>query len=70
MPTGIVTEISHPIGKNQTIQFKEIEKTLPLRVLSEADWQYWIKKGYIVVKNAVDTVNCQRIESAVWEFDE
>ena len=49
---------------------KEIQKKLPLRVLSETDWQHWIKKGYVVVKNAVSAADCRRLENALWEFDE
>jgi hypothetical protein len=29
----------HPGARSQTIQLKDIQKTLRLRVLSEADWQ-------------------------------
>ena len=35
---------SHPTTK-ASVQLKDINKTLPLRVLSEADWQHWITRG-------------------------
>ena len=41
----------HPGAWGQTIQLKDIEKTLPLRVLSEADWRHWITKGFVVVRS-------------------
>jgi hypothetical protein len=40
----------HPGARGQTIQLKDIQKTLPLRVLSEADWQHWITKGFVVIR--------------------
>ena len=70
MHTHTAEEISHPTGKNQTIQLKDIQKELPLRVLSQDDWQHWITKGFVVVKNAVSRAACQRLENVLWEFDE
>jgi len=70
MHTHTAEEISHPTGKNQTIQLKDIQKKLPLRVLSQDDWQHWITKGFVVVKNAVSRAACQRLENVLWEFDE
>ena len=70
MQTHKAEEISHPTGKNQTIQLKDIQKKLPLRVLSQDDWQHWITKGFVVVKNAVSRAACQRLENVLWKFDE
>ena len=70
MHTHTAEEISHPTGKNQTIQLKDIQKKLPLRILSQDDWQHWITKGFVVVKNAVSRAACQRLENVLWEFDE
>ena len=70
MRTPTAAEISHPTGKNQTTQLKDIQKKLPLRVLSQDDWQHWITKGFVVVKNAVSRAECARLEKALWEFDE
>ena len=63
-------EISHPTGKQQTTQLKDIHKRLELRVLSQEDWDHWITKGFVVVKKAVSRDACQRLENALWEFDE
>ena len=63
-------EISHPTGAGVTTQLKDIQKTLPLRVLSEADWQHWITKGYVIVKNAVPQAQLDRLVDLLWEFDE
>tara|TARA_B100001175_G_scaffold314127_1_gene322908 strand:+ start:558 stop:1511 length:954 start_codon:yes stop_codon:yes gene_type:complete len=63
-------EISHPTGKKQTTQLKDIQKRLELRVLSQEDWDHWITKGFVVVKKAVSRDACQQLENALWEFDE
>ncbi len=63
-------DISHPIGAGLTVQLKDIEKDLPLRVLSEDDWEHWTTKGYVIVKNAVPQENLDRLVETLWEFDE
>jgi hypothetical protein len=63
-------EISHPTSARVTTQLKDIEKTLPLRVLSEADWRHWITKGYVIVRQAVPAQNAQRLADLLWVFDE
>lgn len=64
------TEISHPVSQKLTTQLKDIQKTRPLRVLSEADWTHWISKGYVIVRNAVPQEQVKRTVELLWEFDE
>lgn len=42
----------------------------PLRVLSEADWQFWIENGYVIVKNAVPREQALATAAFLWEFEE
>ncbi|MEW7009392.1 MULTISPECIES: phytanoyl-CoA dioxygenase family protein [unclassified Lentilitoribacter] len=63
-------EISHPVSDKVTTQLKDIKKQLPLRVLSEEDWQHWITKGYVIVRKAVPQENVERLVDLLWEFDE
>lgn len=42
----------------------------PLRVLSEADWEFWRDQGYVVIKNAVPRAQVERTAAFLWEFDE
>jgi hypothetical protein len=63
-------DISHPISSKVTTQLKDIKKKLPLRVLSEEDWQHWITKGYVIVRNAIPCENADRLADLLWEFDE
>ncbi len=64
------TEISHPVSDKLTTQLKDIRKTLPLRVLSPSDWQHWITRGYVIVRNAVPLEQVDRLAALLWEFDE
>jgi hypothetical protein len=60
----------HPGARGQTIQLKHIRKTLPLRVLTPADWQHWIAKGYVVVREAVPRALLSPVITMLWEFQE
>jgi hypothetical protein len=42
----------------------------PLRVLSEADWNFWITNGYVVIKNAVPKEQALATAKFLWEFEE
>ncbi|MDX1908464.1 MAG: phytanoyl-CoA dioxygenase family protein [Bacteroidia bacterium] len=42
----------------------------PLRVLSEADWAFWVENGYIVIKQAVPREQALRTADFIWEFEE
>jgi len=60
---------SHPTTKAST-QLKDIRKTLPLRVLSQADWEHWTTKGYVIVRQAVPAANVAPLVDLLWKFDE
>jgi hypothetical protein len=60
----------HPGARGQTIQLKDIQKTLPLRVLSEADWQHWITKGFVVIRGIVPQEQCDAVAQMLWQFQE
>ncbi|PST19526.1 phytanoyl-CoA dioxygenase [Rhizobium sp. JAB6] len=61
---------AHQTASAVTTQLKDIQKTLPLRVLSKDDWQHWITKGYVIVRQAVPAVNVERLVDLLWRFDE
>jgi hypothetical protein len=52
------------------VPLHRIEKRLPLRVLSKADWAHWTTKGYIIVRKAVPADNVARLVDLLWAFDE
>jgi hypothetical protein len=61
---------SHATTRAVTTQLSDIKKTLPLRVLSPTDWNHWVSKGYVIVRQAVPNENVQRLVELLWEFDE
>ncbi|MBP1849034.1 phytanoyl-CoA dioxygenase family protein [Rhizobium halophytocola] len=69
MDTARIIRDSHPTTA-ATTQLKDIEKTLPLRVLSREDWQHWITRGYVIVRQAVPAANVERLVETLWAFDE
>jgi len=42
----------------------------PLRVLSEADWSFWVQNGYVIIPQAVSREQALRTADFIWEFDE
>jgi len=60
---------AHPTS-TATIQLKDIQKKLPLRVLSKEDWKHWTTKGYVIVRQAVPAANVERLVDLLWQFDE
>ncbi|BCS31936.1 phytanoyl-CoA dioxygenase [Luteitalea sp. TBR-22] len=65
-----MNEHSHPTSHVSDVQLKDIRKRLPLRVLSEDDWQHWITQGYVIVKQAVPREKVDRLVDLLWRFDE
>jgi hypothetical protein len=63
-------EHSHPTSKGSVVQLKDIQKRLPLRVLSSSDWQHWITQGYVIVRQAVPAASVERLVQLLWRFDE
>jgi hypothetical protein len=61
---------AHPTSTLVNTQLKDIQKTLPLRVLSKADWAFWQKNGYVIVRQAVPAANVERLVELLWRFDE
>ena len=60
----------HAGAKRDTVQLKDIKKKLPLRALSDGDWQHWITNGYVIVKQAVPRGNVERLIDVLWRFEE
>ena len=61
---------SHPTTRGIDTPLKDIRKRLPLRVLSASDWQHWLTKGYVIVRQAVPPANVERLVELLWRFDE
>jgi len=70
MAQAALKKDAHPSTLLVTTQLKDIRKKLPLRVLSYADWQHWVAKGYVIVRQAVPSANVERLVELLWRFDE
>jgi hypothetical protein len=60
----------HPTTQFIKTPLHKIEKTLPLRVLSAADWAHWTTKGYVIVRQAVPEANIAPLVDLLFAFDE
>lgn len=67
---AVMVRDAHPTTQTTSVPLAEIKKTLPLRVLSQQDWQDWTKKGYVIVRHAVPAANVERLVNLLWAFDE
>ncbi len=61
---------SHPTSHVVATPLAEIEKRLPLRVLSEDDWRHWTTQGYVIVRQAVPAEKVARLVDLLWAFDD
>lgn len=57
-------------AKSSKIQFNDRSNGQPLRVLTDADWDFWIHNGYVVIKNAIRKEQAQKTADFIWEFEE
>jgi len=57
-------------AKSSLLRLNDRSNGKPLRVLSEADWQFWIENGYIVIRSAVPRDQAKRTADFLWEFEE
>lgn len=46
------------------------QKSLPLRVLSGADWDQWRARGYVIVRDAISPGLVENLRRAIWDFCE
>lgn len=52
------------------IKLNDRSDGIPLRVLSEEDWTFWLHNGYIIIKNAVTEWQASTTADFLWEFEE
>ncbi|WP_439698906.1 phytanoyl-CoA dioxygenase family protein [Mucilaginibacter sp. AW1-7] len=41
----------------------------PLKVLSEADWKFWIANGYVIIKNAIPAEQAKKTADFLWQYE-
>lgn len=57
-------------AKSSIVKLNDRSNGIPLRVLSEEDWQFWKHNGYVVIKNAVSKEQVKETADFLWEFEE
>lgn len=57
-------------SKSSVQKLNDRSNGMPLRVLSEEDWNFWITNGYIVIKNAIPREQALATAKFLWEFEE
>ncbi len=57
-------------AKSSQVSLNNRSNGKPLRLLSEADWDFWTYNGYVVIKNAVPKAQAQETANFLWEFEE
>ena len=58
------------MATSSKINLNDRSNGIPLRVLSEEDWNFWMHNGYIVIKNAISKEQAKATADFIWEFDE
>lgn len=56
-------------AKSSQVGLNKRSNNEPLKVLSEADWQFWIENGYVIVKNAVPKTQVEKLASYLWQYE-
>ena len=57
-------------AKSSTLHFNTRPNKEPLRILTEKEWDFWIEKGYVVIKQAISRQEALDTASFLWEFEE
>jgi len=57
-------------AKSSQHKLSDRSNGVPLRVLSEVDWEFWQHNGYVVIKNAVSKEQVAATANFLWEFEE
>ncbi len=68
MPSGYGHEGNKSL--HLEVQLRDIQKQLPLRVLSAEDWLHWTTRGYVIVPRIVPREHVDRLTALLWEFQE
>ncbi|WP_018151528.1 phytanoyl-CoA dioxygenase family protein [Leeia oryzae] len=58
------------VAYTDQVQLRDLQKTLPLRVLSDADFAHWQRYGFVVIKQAVSPEQVAKTTQFLWEFQE
>ena len=58
------------VAKTSEVKLRTHAENNSLRVLTMDQWNFWIKNGYVVIKNAISKQQAAKTASFLWEFEE
>jgi len=61
---------NNSVSNLRTATLKGIVKSLPLRVLSAEDFEFWQHNGFVIIRNAVSMADVEATVALLWEFQE
>ena len=66
MNTEVTGTESSNFGECYNTAQTDPKKNLPLRVLREEYWNYWITREYVIVRRAISREAAKRLEEVLW----
>ena len=57
-------------AKSSQIKLNDRSNGKPFRLLTEEDWTFWIRNGYVVIKNAVPGEQVKKLADYLWEYED
>ncbi|ASK78761.1 phytanoyl-CoA dioxygenase [Paraphotobacterium marinum] len=58
------------ILNNKSTPLQEINKSLPLRILTEKQFAFWKHNGYVIIPKVIDQSTINKTEKFLWEYQE
>lgn len=55
---------------SSTKRLNDRSRNKELRILSEKDWEFWQREGYVIVRQAIQSEQVRRTAEFLWEFEE
>ena len=60
---------NYSVSKTATTKLNDRSNGKPLQAMSEADWDFWIHNGYVIIKNAVPKSQAKKLADFLWEYE-
>jgi ectoine hydroxylase-related dioxygenase (phytanoyl-CoA dioxygenase family) len=60
---------NYSVSKTAKTKLNDRSNGKPLQVMSEADWDFWIYNGYVIIKNAVPKSQAKKLADFLWEYE-
>ena len=57
-------------AKSSSIKLNVRSNEVPLRKLTEDDWQFWKHNGYVVIENAISRQQAEETALFIWDFED